>query len=125
MAGLFGLFGGRTKYVDEKDTAEPSPEKKDAFFLEPDAAKSLGNSEFMRKPVTIKRSFPKTVNGSGGEVVQQVSSLEKVRLQENGQPAAPVKPTTTVENTAPVDNERRRQDSNLDMFRQMAKDLNK
>jgi hypothetical protein len=125
MAGLFGLFGGRTKYVDEKDTVESSPEKKDAFFLEPDAAKSLGNTEFMRKPVTIKRSFPKTVNGGGGEFVQQVSSMEKVRLQENGRPATPVKPVTEAETTAPVDTERRRQDSNLDMFRQMAKDLKK
>jgi len=35
MAGFFGLFGNKTKYVDEPmDMSAPEP--KEAFYLEPD-----------------------------------------------------------------------------------------
>ncbi|MFN5516240.1 MAG: hypothetical protein ACK5CA_16250 [Cyanobacteriota bacterium] len=129
MAGLFGLFGRRTKYVDETDSATEQTEKKEAFFLDSDAAKSLGDAEFMRKPITIKRSFPKTLKGEGAEVVQEVSSLEKRKLKENGQPEvtnvsmpAPTPESAAVE--APK-TQRRSGDSNLDSFRKMARDLKK
>lgn len=129
MAGFFGLFGGRTKYVDESDSAPESTGKKEAFFLDPDAAQSLGDAEFMRKPIAIKRSFPKTLKGKGAEVVQEVSSLEKRKLKENGQPEA-----TNVSTPAPSlesspaeapKSQRRSGDSNLDSFRKMARDLKK
>ncbi len=125
MAGLFGIFGKRTKYVEEQDPITPDTEKKEAFFLEPDSAKSFGNAEFMRKPVTTRRTFPKTLKGGGGELVQQVSSLEKVKIQENGLPAVPTQKKVAEQAPAPVNNERRRSDSSLDMFRKMAKDINK
>lgn len=128
MAGLFGLFGKRTKYVDEVDpTPPPQPVKKEAFFLEADDAKSLGDAEFMRKPLQIKRSFPKTLNSNGAEVVKEISSLEIKTVQANGQvkntpaAAAPSVPATT----EPVNNDRRSSDNSLDMFRQMAKDIKK
>ncbi|MBJ7899026.1 MAG: hypothetical protein GC158_03655 [Cyanobacteria bacterium RI_101] len=128
MAGLFGLFGGRTKYVDETDSPAERTEKKDAFYLDPDSAKSLGDAEFMRKPITIKRSFPKTLKGEGAEVVQQVSSLEKRKLKENGQPettnASISAPTPESAAEAPK-TQRRSGDSNLDAFRKMARDLKK
>ncbi|MEB3173788.1 MAG: hypothetical protein VKN60_01145 [Cyanobacteriota bacterium] len=129
MAGLFGLFGGRTKYVDETDSPAERTEKKEAFFLDPDAAQSLGDAEFMRKPITIKRSFPKTLKGEGAEVVQQVSSLEKRKLKENGQPEATnvSLPAPTPESAAieGPKTQRRSGDSNLDSFRKMARDLKK
>jgi hypothetical protein len=116
MAGFFGLFGGRTKYVGEPD---PATETKEAFFLEPDAAKSLGDVEFMRKPITIKRSFPKTLKGKGTEVVQQVSALEKIEVKGQG---APVPPQST-KPPEPQEPQRRTAANDLDPFRQMAKDI--
>lgn len=116
MAGFFGLFGGRTKYVGEED---PVTETKEAFFLEPDAAKSLGDVEFMRKPITIKRSFPKTLKGKGTEVVQQVSALEKIEVKGQG---APVQPQST-KPPEPPEPQRRTAANDLDPFRQMAKDI--
>jgi len=127
MAGLFGLFGKRTKYVDEVDnTPQPKAEKKEAFFLETDDAQSLGNAEYMRTPLQIKRSFPKTLNSAGSEVIKEVSAMEIKKIQANGQPpketTAPAAATPPV---SPVNNDRRSSDNNLDMFRQMAKDIKK
>ncbi|MGK7933966.1 MAG: hypothetical protein AB4041_21405 [Microcystaceae cyanobacterium] len=129
MAGLFGLFGGKTKYVGEPDqeTKENNGDsKKGSYFLEPDDAKTLGDIEFMRKPNTIRRSFPKTLKGGGGEFIQQVSSMDKAKMNGNGQVAAVSSQTEekTVQ-PAPEANTRRSSDDNLDMFRRMAKDMKK
>jgi hypothetical protein len=129
MAGFFGLFGRKTKYVGDPDTPPTETNgngKKESYFLEPDDAKSLGNIEFMRKPNTIKRSFPKTLKGGGGEVIQQISSMEKAKMNGNGQAAAAS--SQMEEKTAqpsPEVNPRRSSDSSLDMFRKMAKDMKK
>ncbi|MFM1842878.1 MAG: hypothetical protein RLZZ490_1616 [Cyanobacteriota bacterium] len=127
MAGLFGLFGKRTKYVDEVDnTPQPQAEKKEAFFLEADDAKSLGDVEYMRKPIQIKRSFPKTLNSGGAEVVKEISALEIKPVQANGQPQPSTSSiTAAAPQPSPVNNERRSSDNNLDMFRQMAKEIKK
>ena len=126
MAGFFGLFGRKAQYIDEIDNSVPQQEEKpEPFFLPPDEAVSLGNVEFMRKPKTIKRTFPKTLKGGGGELVQAVSSLDKTKLKNaeimgETPSTSPVNPPAT-----PVKNERRQASQDLDMFRQMAKDLNK
>lgn len=126
MAGLFGLFGKKTKYVDEPNGEVPQEEKKEAFFLKSDDAKSLGNAEFMRKPNTIRRTFPKRPGGKGAEIIQEISSMEKTRAGSNG--------VVSKESTAPkaesspaaaVNTERRRSDNSMDMFRQMARDIKK
>lgn len=73
MAGFFGLFSGRkAKFVDEPDNTPVQPQRKGAFFLDDDSAQTLGDTEFMRKPLTIRRTF-----AGGGELVQEISSLEK------------------------------------------------
>ena len=126
MAGFFGLFGRKAQYIDEIDNSVPQQEEKpEPFFLPPDEAVSLGNVEFMRKPKTIKRTFPKTLKGDGGALVQSVSSLDKTKLKNTEMmgetpSTSPVNPPAT-----PVKNERRQASQDLDMFRQMAKDLNK
>ena len=84
MAGFLGLFGSKTKYVNEPTPVSPSNEEgKEAFFLEPDEAKSLGDVEFMRKPITLKRTFPKTLNGKGGSIIQEVTSTGKKQISES------------------------------------------
>lgn len=57
------------------------------FFLEPDDAKTLGDIEYMRKPNTVKRTFPGT-KGNGGSfaVVKEVNAMEERVV--NDQPAA-------------------------------------
>ena len=80
MAGFFGLFGGKKKYVNGQT---PVSETKEAFFLDSDEAKSLGDVEFMRKPITLKRTFPKTLNGEGGSIIQEVTSTGKKQISES------------------------------------------
>lgn len=127
MAGLFGIFGGKTKFVDEPDPVTPDAEKKEAFFLEPDLAKSLGDAEFMRTPITTRRTFPKTLGSKGAAIVQEVSSLSKKQTKEGEISSNPSKNTVSLPEspTEPVKNERRTGDDSLDMFRKMAKDLKK
>lgn len=123
MAGFFGLFSGKTKYIDEIDDSTPIvEEKKEAFFLEPDEAGTLGNVDFMRKQITTRRTFPKTLKGDGGELIQSVSSTEKVELKKEGLPVINPK-TEAIAPDVAVPNERRSSDNSLDMFRKMARDM--
>lgn len=73
MTGFIkGLLGN-------KDDNQP----KEAFFLDADSASSLGDVDFMRKPKTVKRSYPKAagkINDIEGETEKSVSSTKK---QEN------------------------------------------
>ena len=100
-----------------------------AFFLSDDEARSLGNVEYMRKAVKIRRTFPKAVGVEVNEVVSEISSLEKkVELSQGQAAIANPAPTTTSE-TVNLNNEaiteRRRTDSSMDLFRDMARNLNK
>ena len=125
MAGFFGLFSGRkAQYVDEVESTSPQPDKKEAFFLETDDAKSLGNAEFMRKPNTIKRTFPKRPGGKGGAIIQEVSSMEKRKAGDKGA-SATNGTTPSAQPTQPVNQARRQSDSGMDMFRKMARDIKK
>ncbi len=117
MAGLFGL-GGKTKYVDEPDPVNQGDQEKEAFYLEPDEAKTLGNIEFMRKPKTIKRSFP-----TGDKIVRGVSSIEKTKPNPSnvGSRSDTSSDLENSSNSSP----RNSQDSGLDMFRKMAREIKK
>ncbi len=121
MAGFFGLFSGRkAKFVDEPDTTPVQPQKKEAFFLDNDEAKTLGDTKFMRTPITIKRTFAK-----GGELVQEISSMEKRKAGENSIASMKGKETTTYKQAESVNAERRQRDNSMDMFRDMARSLKK
>ncbi len=122
MAGFFGLFGGKTKYVDEPAEII-EPQSKEAFYLEPDDAKTLGNIEFMRKPNTIKRSFPTTLNGKGAKIVKKVSSIEALKVNENAVIAP--KAVSTDNNSNSNSSSSRRASSDIDMFLKMARDIKK
>ncbi|WP_448534178.1 hypothetical protein [Parathermosynechococcus lividus] len=115
--GLFdGLFRG-----GKKAPADPKPTKE--FFLDPDEAKTYGNIEYMRTAKPVKKTFPATGGSTEEvEVVELVSSLEKVDVaaQNKGTPEPSV---TDVSAPAAEEQERRRTDTSLDLFRSMAKDL--
>ncbi len=124
--GLFGI-GNKTKYVDEPDLPVENTESKEAFFLTPDEAQTLGDVDYMRKKVTIKRTFPKVKGSKGAALVNEVSATEQkiskeneVSLSESTTNKTPEVPVSSKSNT-----ERRRGDNSMDMFRNMAKDIKK
>jgi hypothetical protein len=47
---------------------------KGEYFLDDDAAKSMGNTDYMREVKTVRHTFPKTSNGEEFEQVNRVSS---------------------------------------------------
>ncbi len=115
-----GLFDGLFRR-GKKAAAEPKPTKE--FFLDPDEAKTYGNIDYMRTPKAVKKTFPASPDKKKVvEVVELVSSVEKVdpEAQNKGQPEPSV---SEVVPPAQEEQERRRRDPNLDLFRSMAKDL--
>ena len=71
---LFNSGGGAASSPQEKPKA-----KKDAetFFLEPDAACTMGDVNFMRRSNTIRHTFPGTASSPGNkELVEEVASME-------------------------------------------------
>ena len=127
MAGFFGLFGGKTKYVDEtNESSGEYPESKESFYLNADESKTFGNIEFMRKPNTIKRSFAKVGNGEGKKSVKSVSSLKANTITDGGLTAtSPSEKSNGSLGESSPKSERRTGDNNLDMFRKMARDIKK
>lgn len=138
MAGFFGLFGNNAKYVDEVETnnsssngssngSSPAPMSNDnSFFLDSDNAKSLGNIDYMRKGKKIRRTFPKTASNQVGEVIKQVSATEDQKIT-NSQDVSVFSANGSVakQETKKVVAERRSADSNMDMFRDMARKMKK
>ncbi|MDY7020449.1 MAG: hypothetical protein SWJ54_03680 [Cyanobacteriota bacterium] len=129
MAGLFGLFGGKSK-----------DGKSEAFYLDSDQAQTMGDVEFMRKKQRIKKTFPKMMGGQPSnmpETYVEATSMERTQSFSNSSSASSPTPSTTpsFSNSStssfskpsfPTQStERRRPDSNLDEFRKMAKDMRK
>jgi hypothetical protein len=78
--GLFDrLLGSRSNGVKNSGKSEPAKAKKteEAFFLDPDASTSMGDVNFMRRPNTIRRTFPGSADSPGQkEMIQEVASME-------------------------------------------------
>jgi len=90
-----------------------------AFYLDPDDAKSLGDIDYMRKPMKVKKSFPKM---AGGKAVNIPEETPKPAMEMAKKIVAE---SSTPESTTNGTASRRRPDSNLDMFRSMARDMKK
>ena len=108
--------------------SKPAPTSK-AFFLNDDEARTLGNVEYMRKAVKIRRTFPKTAGSNVKEIVAEISSLEKKLELSQAQieivnPAPAAQPESAILNQDAIA-ERRSTDSSMDLFRNMARDLKK
>lgn len=116
------------------------------FFLSPDEAQTLGDIIFMKKRVKIKRSFPKTQkNQSSFEIEKEIASLDDKFSSSNGNTAngstisssnsissfssqseyIPSTKGVTEEQKRKDVEERRREDTSLEMFRNMARNLKK
>lgn len=139
MTGFIrGLFGGKAKNPGEADRParqKPAPKQPTikqvggAYFLSEDDAKSYGNIEYMRSSKTVRRTFAKKRGEAGEkESIRQISALEAKRLQDQGMPVQQVAPSDISYQPAvkkDANSDRRKVDTNLDMFRKMAKDMKK
>ena len=77
--GLFDrLLGTGSSAGSNRSEKRPQPAKGEAtFYLEPDAASSLGDVTFMRRSNTIRHTFPGTASSPGNkELVEEVASME-------------------------------------------------
>lgn len=118
MTGFIkGLF-------ERKGADEAQSESSGAFFLDADSAKTFGDIDYMRTPKAVKKRF-RMLGGEGEiEVVEEISGMEKrevgaetTRTGEEKSTAAP--PSPSLGSAA----DRRRVDTSMDMFRNMAKDI--
>ena len=144
MAGFLGLFGGKK-------------EDKEAFFLNSDESKSLGDIEYMRNPSTVRRTFAKRPGETEHkEYIQQISATDRIVAAESADEFKPkerkrverqlineknyptfgggsvktagsVKPEELEAKVAETQQAPVKSvgDSSMDMFRKMAKDMNK
>ncbi len=137
MTGFIrGLFGGKAKNPGEADRpakAQPQPTIEsagNAYFLDPDDAKSFGNIEYMRSSKTVRRTFAKKRGETEEkESIRKISATEAVKLDESGLPKAKTIPTESTTPSTTISsgftNRNLKTDTNLDMFRKMAKDIKK
>ncbi|MGB3694888.1 MAG: hypothetical protein WBG70_11240 [Spirulinaceae cyanobacterium] len=119
---------GETKQTTPKaKNAKKQKQNSQAYFLNDDDAKTLGNIDYMRTASTVRRTFPKTLGSEkGAEFIQQVSSLEKTT--SNGSSNSQPKTTPETKKFIAKDDsssKRRRTDTSMDLFRNMARDLKK
>jgi hypothetical protein len=96
----------------------------ESFFLDPDEAKSMGDIDYMRTARKVRKTFPSTKAwGSAFEQEVEVSATKMV--SGNGQKAIPSELFQASEAPKDAGEVRRKAASDLDMFRNMAKDIRK
>lgn len=95
----------------------------EAFFLDPDEAKTMGDIDYMRKARKVKKSFPSTKAwGKAFEVEEEISATQKNGFKPQQVSASGTNSSPEVK--AEI-SQRRKVDSNMDLFRNMAKDMRK
>ncbi|CAD5918328.1 hypothetical protein PCC9214_00490 [Planktothrix tepida] len=102
MAGLFGLFGKKADSNSQETTG-------DGFYMEGDVAKGLGEMDRFKNMPPVKKTFPvevevptlTTLNGLSGTTSNNVTEESATKT------------------------ERRRADSSMDMFRNLAREIKK
>ncbi len=118
---------GKADQPPQEDTSQAAKpkQKSQAFFLDPDDAKSYGDIDYMRTSRTVRRTFM----GGKYELVQEVSADIKKEVDEPT-PSQPTDSTPASNSTASspppsTTQPPRRGGSDMDRFRNMAKDLGK
>jgi hypothetical protein len=96
----------------------------ESFFLDPDEAKSMGDIDYMRTAKKVRKTFPGTKAwGSAFEQEVTVSAMKK--LSNDEQKAAQPESFEILEEAKEEATARRKASNDLDMFRNMAKDIRK
>ncbi|EKQ67125.1 hypothetical protein OsccyDRAFT_4950 [Leptolyngbyaceae cyanobacterium JSC-12] len=136
---LRGFFGSKPKdeALAQPEVKPPKPAREGgrAYYLDIDDARTMGDVEYMRTAKKVRRTFPKTVNNEEMELEKEVSSINmsdrklgtQVPKSSMGSVATstPVAESNDSVSTNAQVSERRKADSSLDMFRNMAKDIRK
>lgn len=115
------------------EKVKPAPQRvqqnSDAYFLDADSATSMGNIDYMRTVKNIKRTYAKSINGVVPDLNTEVSSMmakKQKKLDAAQSSFGAAQPNTPAATPTPAQvRERRRADSSMDMFRDMAKDIRK
>lgn len=135
-----GLFGGRKEQEPQKG----------AFFLDSDQAKTFGNLDYMRTAKSVRRTYPETTLARvvGSEQTKVVSSDKSMKVdggqetpksatfatsqatsfssvQSTYKPQSSFGRASSTGSSSTSAGDRRRTDSGMDMFRDMAKNLKK
>jgi hypothetical protein len=118
-----GLFNSQPKAVETDVQPEVTTpvQKPSAYFLAADDALTLGNIDYMRTAKSVKKTFPKVAS------LQEKTAEPMVTTDSFGKAtevAAVEMPQVSSVSDAELA-ERRRSASELDMFRNMARDLKK
>ena len=155
LSGLFkGKQSAEMTEVKEAVKKEPKPEVKQpkpqavparqasakagAYFLDADQAKTYGDIDYMRTAKAVRRTFPKTASQpEEKEFVQTVSAMSAATQGKPGEFVSPLtqaalekitdQPSTEASFASapqPV-TQRRKADSSMNMFRNMAKEIRK
>lgn len=134
MTGFIrGFFGNNDKQIEAVPAQQANTEKREkaqAYFLEMDDARTMGDVDYMRAAKTVRRTFPKSAGGTEKEVIRQVSStseflVDKLKSASTTPSITSSTPTASAQPQTTEGAERRRVDTNLDMFRSMAKEIRK
>jgi hypothetical protein len=121
--GLGGLFGSRK---NKPDFAEPEPARyvapeddANSYFLDADSAKTFGDIDYMRTSKAVRKTFPKVLGAKeGAEMFESTSSVDKA----DSMPQVAKSETPEIK-PSQESSDRRRRDTSMDMFRNMAKDI--
>jgi hypothetical protein len=79
MGLLDRLFGSRAASVTKAGSSSSAKPKQESasFFLDPEAATSLGDVQYMKRSNTIRHTFPGNADSPGDkEMVAEVASME-------------------------------------------------
>ncbi len=120
MTGFIrGLFSKKDQPTNDATETEGN-----SYFLDADSAKTFGDIDYMRTPKAVKHTFP-TLNGvKGAEYVEIVSATDKEVKNAEEAPSSPsISPK--IESKFEPNRNNVRVDSSMDMFRNMAKEINK
>ena len=111
--------------VKQKRVKAPASANPGAYFLESDDAMTFGDLAYMRSVKSIRRTFAKQKVGKDNASVRSLSSIAMEKLKAEGKLASgQSNAASQSESAAPV-SDRRRADSSMDAFRNMAREIRK
>lgn len=127
---------GILEFVFGKGTPKDDSKTKQAYYLNDDDAKTFGNIDYMRSSKTVRRTFAKKMGQEHIERIRQISAMKAAAADNNGVfsplTQAVANENATTSSAAPdmgvpkSERPRRKLGSNdMDMFRNMAKDIRK
>ncbi len=120
---------GLLEFIFGKSTPKDDSQSKQAYYLNDDDAKSFGNIDYMRSVRTVRRTFAKKKGQDHLESIRQISAMQRADDASNSSFGAstPASSNNAMGNSSvpSAQRPRRKASSDMDMFRNMAKDIRK